>query len=339
MAMKRFRNKALVVGMLSVLAMPAAALAQEAENAETAVEVTDTAKDESESHKVRELKKRVQELEGQLEEQAREHLELMEEVDSLSARQRAIEEGDSISHGYPATDNFLVEPGDGGDVSYTQDAINAQGDSTMVFSYSPSQLYKIYCKLNYLTDIQLKEGEQITFVGGGDTGKWMMDSATVEGTPHIYLKPIARGARTNIIINTTHHTYQVLCNEGDWYNPIIKWSYGSENIMESLAKQAAYDRTVKAVVESPAELTFDYAIRGSADWKPEHVFDDGRKTFIKFGRVPKKLPVLFVREKGHKEAMLVNYHVRQDTFIVERIFGTAELRLEGDTVKIVRTRK
>ena len=109
MAMKRFRNKALVVSMLSVLAMPAAALAQEAENAETVVEVTDTIKDESESHKVRELKKRVQELEGQLEEQAREHLALMEEVDSLSARQRAIEEGDSISRGYPATDSFLVE--------------------------------------------------------------------------------------------------------------------------------------------------------------------------------------------------------------------------------------
>ena len=39
----------------------------------------------------------------------------------------------------------------------------------------------------------------------------LVDASTVEGTPHIYLKPIAKGAKTNIIINTTHHTYHVEC--------------------------------------------------------------------------------------------------------------------------------
>lgn len=333
--MRDLRKKALVLGVLSALALPSGAWAAEPNN-EDAVVVEETKAEGHETHREKELKKRVQELEAQLESQARDQLELMEELDELSSRQRAIEEGASISHGYPANSNYLVEPGDSEYVGYTQDAINAQGDSTMVFSYTPSQLYKIYCKLNYLTDIQLKEGEQITYVGGGDTGKWMLDTSTVEGTPHIYLKPIARGARTNIIINTTHHTYQVLCNEGDWYNPIIKWSYGTENIMGSLAQQAAYDRTVKGVVASPEALTFNYAIRGKADWKPEHVFDDGTKTFIKFSKTPKKLPVLFVKEKGHKEALLVNYHVKQDTFVVDSTFDQGELRLEGETVKIVR---
>ena len=330
------RKKALLLGMLSVLVLPQGAWAAEAESGES-IQAESTAKaEEHESHREKELKNRVQELEAQLEAQAREQLELMEELDELGSRQSAIEEGASISHGYSASSNYLVEPGYSEDVSYTQDAINAQGDSTMVFSYSPSQLYKIYCKLNYLTDIQLKEGEQITYVGGGDTGKWMLDTSTVEGTPHIYLKPIAKGARTNIIINTTHHTYQMLCNEGNWYNPIIKWSYGSENIMGSLKRQAAYDSTVRGVVEAPEELTFNYTVKGNADWKPEHVFDDGRKTFIKFARMPKKLPVLFVRAKGHKEAMLVNYHVKQDTLVVEGTFDKAELHLDGKTVKIAR---
>ncbi len=337
-----WKKNVLVWGTLGVLMLPVGASAQDAANeSSTSQEQAKgaTKQELHESHKERQLRERVQELEAELEEKAREHLELLSEVDELSSRQKAIERGDSLSHGYPATSNYLVEPGYNENLGYTQDAINAQGDSTMVFSYSPSQLYKIYCKLNYLTDIVLKEGEQITYVGGGDTGKWMLDASTVEGTPHIYLKPIAKGAMTNIIINTTHHTYQVLCNEGDWYNPIIKWSYGSENIMKSIASQKAFDRTVSGVVQSPENLSFDYRIRGDASWKPEHVFDDGRKTYIRFSKSFKKLPVLFVKEKGHKEAMLVNYHIKANTLVVERTFSEAELRMDGEKIRITKSGK
>ena len=336
---QNIRKNIAAFSMLGFLMLPIAASAQTVTD-DTSIRQEQTEstnkQNTNESHKERKLREQVQKLEAELEEKAREHLELLAEVDELSSRQKAIERGDSLSHGYPATSNYLVEPGYNENVGYTQDAINAQGDSTMVFSYSPSQLYKIYCKLNYLTDIVLKEGEQITYVGGGDTGKWMLDASTVEGTPHIYLKPIAKGAKTNIIINTTHHTYQVLCSEGDWYNPIIKWSYGSENIMKSIASQKALDRTVSGVVQSPENLSFDYRIRGEASWKPEHVFDDGRKTYIRFSKSFKKLPVLFVKEKGHKEAMLVNYHVKANTLVVERTFYEAELRMDGEKVRITK---
>ena len=339
---QNIRKNIAAFSMLGFLMLPIAASAQTVTD-DTSISQEQTASADkqkiNESHKERKLREQVQKLEAELEEKAREHLELLAEVDELSSRQKAIERGDSLSHGYPATSNYLVEPGYNENVGYTQDAINAQGDSTMVFSYSPSQLYKIYCKLNYLTDIVLKEGEQITYVGGGDTGKWMLDASTVEGTPHIYLKPIAKGAKTNIIINTTHHTYQVLCSEGDWYNPIIKWSYGSENIMKSIASQKAFDRTVSGVVQSPENLSFDYRIRGNASWKPEHVFDDGRKTFIRFSKSFKKLPVLFVKEKGHKEAMLVNYHIKANTLVVERTFSEAELRMDGEKIRITKSGK
>ena len=336
---QNIRKNIAAFSMLGFLMLPIAASAQTVTDDTSIRQEQTTSADKqeiNESHKERKLREQVQKLEAELEEKAREHLELLAEVDELSSRQKAIERGDSLSHGYPATSNYLVEPGYNENVGYTQDAINAQGDSTMVFSYSPSQLYKIYCKLNYLTDIVLKEGEQITYVGGGDTGKWMLDASTVEGTPHIYLKPIAKGAKTNIIINTTHHTYQVLCSEGDWYNPIIKWSYGSENIMKSIASQKALDRTVSGLVQSPENLSFDYRIRGEASWKPEHVFDDGRKTYIRFSKSFKKLPVLFVKEKGHKEAMLVNYHVKANTLVVERTFYEAELRMDGEKVRITK---
>lgn len=322
--------------LAACIAVPGFAMAaeQDAEAVQPQAAAEDSAQEVEPDKKDSELQERIKELEAELLEQNRLANELLDEIDDLHDRQAAIEQGDSLTHGYPATSNYLVEPGWNENVGYTQDAINAQGDSTMVFSYSPSQLYKIYCKLNYLTDIALKPGEPITFVGGGDTGQWMLDTATIDGTAHLYLKPIARNAKTNIIINTTHHSYQMLCEESDWYNPMVKWSYGSEAIMESLARQKQNAALYTATVASTDNLNFDYKIKGDADWKPSRVFDDGQKTIIQFDKKLKNMPVLFLKEKGHKKASLANYKTKNGSIIVERTFKEAELRLGDEVVKI-----
>ena len=56
-----------------------------------------------------------------------------------------------------------------------------------------------------------------------------------------------------------------------------------------------------------------------------------------FDHAIKKLPILFVKEKGKKGAEMVNYKVRNDCFVVDRTFPEAELKLDNETVKI-RTR-
>ena len=71
----------------------------------------------------------------------------------------------------------------------------------MTFRYAPNQLYKIYCRPGYLTDLALRKGETIKFVGGGDTSGWAVNNTTVDGVPHLYIKPIVDGTPdTNIII-------------------------------------------------------------------------------------------------------------------------------------------
>ena len=332
--MKKLRGSVLAGLMACNLMLPNYTMA--AEQTEVPVQVEDSVQEQPkhDSKDEKKLQERIKELERELEAQNQLANDLLEEIDELNDRQAAIERGDSLTHGYPATSNYLVEPGWNDNVGYTQDAVNAQGDSTMVFSYSPSQLYKIYCKLNYLTDIALKPGEPITFVGGGDTGQWMLDSATIDGTAHLYLKPIARNAKTNIIINTTHHSYQVLCEEGDWYNPMIKWSYGTEEIMKSVAQQKLDASLYTTSVFNTDNLNFDYKIKGNAGWKPERVFDDGHKTIIQFGRGMKKMPVLFAREKGHKKASLVNYKTKNNSIVVERTFEEMQLRLDNEIVTI-----
>jgi type IV secretory pathway VirB9-like protein len=88
-------------------------------------------------------------------------------------------------------------------------------------------------------------------------------------------------------------------------------------------------------------LSFGYTISGNMPaWRPLRAFDDGRQTFIEF---PASLgvgeaPPLFVLGPK-KAAELVNYRVKGRFYIVDRLFGAAELRLgtkHQDVVRITR---
>lgn len=264
----------------------------------------------------------------------------LEELKSNSSTATSSEYGGYDNDGHRAMGNsskFLIYPGPSGEVSYTQDAINSQGNSTMVFRYAPNQLYKIYCRMGYLTDLAFRTGEKITFCGGGDTAGWAVNSATVDGVPHLYIKPIVETSDTNLIVTTDHHSYQLLLQTSDWYNPMVVWSYDIEDAGErqNLLARDAQNVTSDLAVFDPEQLHFDYDIKGKGEFRPVMVFDDGQKMFIKFKRLSGRLPVLFGRERGKKMLSMLNYSVKDNCYIVDRVCDEAELRVsEKDSDKI-----
>src|SRR3546814_5317255 len=76
-------------------------------------------------------------------------------------------------------------------------------------------------------------------------------------------------------------------------------------------------------------LNFHYAISGDKPaWRPLRAFDDGRQTFIEFApsiAVGEAPPLFVIGDDG--EAQLVNYRVAGRYYVVDRLFGAAELRL------------
>ena len=121
---------------------------------------------------------------------------------------------------------------------------------------------------------------------------------------------------------------------------MVRWTYGQE-VQEFELKQAAKDDatiTDKLEAISPESLNFNYKVKtkGSAK-EPKMVFDDGNKTYIRFDKTTRKLPALFIREKGHKTVSLANFKVRHNTYILDRLIDEAELRFnETDMVSISR---
>ena len=238
------------------------------------------------------------------------------------------------------TARALVYPnqGNGGSVSYTQDAINSQGNSTMVFTYSPEQLYKIYCRRGYLTDLAFKKGETISFVGGGDTAGWSVSTTTVDGTPHLYIKPVVETSTTNLIVTTNKRSYQLILNTSDWYNPMVSWSYGAEDLTEEkIEKQRSEKlRTGQLGVTAVENLDFSYKCKGSGEYLPERVFSDGQKVYFQFKSLPRHQVPLFVQEKGKKGLTLVTYTQKDNYYICEVPFKKAQLRVgENEIITIL----
>lgn len=228
-------------------------------------------------------------------------------------------------------------------VSYTDEitqdateAITLQGEVS--FFYYPGGLYKIYCKEGNLTDIQLQPGEEIIFIGGGDTVRWVVDKApSGSGSSkqwHVFLKPLKQGIDTNLIITTDRHSYQIKAHSTNWYNPIIAWTYPQEEraafLRQEDNKRKVEEETISLSSVSPEDMNFNYKITskgGNFSWAPKTVFDDGQKTYIKMSdRMPSgEAPALFVKdEKGG--LMLVNYRVKNNYYIVDRLFQEAEMR-------------
>ncbi len=240
----------------------------------------------------------------------------------------------------PNTRAFLVNPGPSKEVSYTQDSINSQGNSTMVFRYAPNQMYKIYCRAGYLTDMAFKKGEQITFVGGGDSSAWTISDTVVDGVPHIYIKPLVDSNTTNLIVNTTKHSYHILLNTSvDWYNPMVRWSYENERNTENMIQRDRDNKISMGTVETPVDaLNFNYSVSGNGADSIARIFDDGKKTWIQFkGRPNDTLPPLFVRRRGNKALQMVTYRIKDSYYMVDMVFDLAELHIsEGDIIKIKR---
>lgn len=220
-----------------------------------------------------------------------------------------------------------------------------------IFTYRPGALYTIYVGAGRQTVIDFQPGEQLTGeVNGSDTVRWLISQVT-SGTDageqvHLVLKAVEPGLTNDLFIATNRRTYLVTARSvADWSMPSVSWQYPMDTWKAQQAV-AAKREAVEPVAVAPDALHFNYDIKGGRySWKPMQVFDDGAQTYI---RMPATLnatdaPALFLIEKG--EPLLVNYRVKGvangtsgPTYIVDRVFDRAELRVGAKQTITIRRR-
>lgn len=203
-----------------------------------------------------------------------------------------------------------------------------------IYPWSEGAVFRLIAAPERVSDIALQPGETLIAVAAGDTARWTVGD-TVSGTgasqrTHIMIKPLAPGLKTNLVITTDRRVYHLaLESSARAAMASIGWTYPGDNLIAiERAADAVRQRTPVAVGLDPAALSFSYVIRGDEPvWRPLRAFDDGRQVFIEF---PATLgqdvapPLFIVGESGTAE--LVNYRVSGRYYVVDRLFGVAELR-------------
>lgn len=219
-------------------------------------------------------------------------------------------------------------------------------NAVQVYPFTPGALYRLYAAPEKVSDIALEPGEKLTAVSAGDTVRWVVGDTTsgagATAQTHILVKPTAVDLKTNVVITTDRRVYHLELESTERsYMAAVSWRYPEDQLVALRGRNEQASETAAQIVADGVtleQLRFRYEITGdSPPWRPLRAFDDTNKVYIEFprridqGEAP---PLFIVGSEG--EAELVNYRVRGRYYVVDRLFGAAELRLGAVPQQIVR---
>jgi type IV secretion system protein TrbG len=217
-------------------------------------------------------------------------------------------------------------------------------NAIQVWPYSDGALYQLYASPGRVSVIALQPGEGLVSVSSGDTARWIVSDTSsgsnAEKRVQILVKPTRADLKTNMVVTTDRRTYllDLVASPSAWMAS-VSWSYPLDKI--TALRSAAAEAQARAPVATDItleQLNFRYAVTGdSPPWRPLRAFDDGAHVYIQFpaaiaqGELP---PLFVVGSQG--DAQLVNFRFKAPYYIVDRLFGAAELRLGGEHADVVR---
>ena len=208
----------------------------------------------------------------------------------------------------------------------------------------------ITCRPMRMTDVALEPGESIMGIHAGDTVRWIFSpSQSMKNglsVSHIVVKPSQPGISTNLLVHTDKRTYNLdfTATENSQYIRGVAFSY-QMNDLTSIFVKSQQNSSGKKALEDELQLGTDgvnfdtlytrYTIidKNRVDWKPDAVFDDGNKTYIRMPLRFSETPAFYIYLD--KKESLSNYRVKGRYYIVDRLFDMAYLKIGNKRVAIV----
>jgi len=217
-----------------------------------------------------------------------------------------------------------------------------------IVDYNPMNVVKLSTFYGVSTHVQFAEGETIQDVAVGDDQAWKV----VPRGNHLFIKPQATNADTNVTVVTSLRTYQFalvvqprpLKDSTAWADPNLIFSLTFRYPDDEAAKAAATAKQlalkaklgeVKAKLSDAAKAgeNIDYWVAGSESISPTAARDDGRFIYLKFTNNRDMPAVYEVDEKGNESLINTNV-IDGNTIVVQRLVRRLMLR-KGDAVASV----
>ena len=174
----------------------------------------------------------------------------------------------------------------------------AYDDRVRMATFVDGEVYQVRTSLTHVTSIEFGPGETIRSIIAGDTEGFLLDG--VPGGQAFAIKPVVRGAHTNITVYTNRRSYYFNVTEGSaptFY--VIRFSY------PEVARDDA-----RAIARQPANHA--YGVSAQAEITPQEIWDDGTFTYFRFA-ANAPVPAIFRWSTGRERS--VNAMAQEDGVI------------------------
>ncbi|MBN3754316.1 TrbG/VirB9 family P-type conjugative transfer protein [Paraburkholderia sp. Tr-20389] len=228
------------------------------------------------------------------------------------------------------------------------DPLTMPGDARIgVFSYSRDQIFRVLTAPLKLTTIELEPGEKlIADPAMGDSIQWEIDDDKMN---HVFIKPHKPDLVNTLHLTTNRREYDftlIASPAGGLFYQTVRFQYPRA----PMTRAAARDDSVGAgavggeratdsgnISVSPDKLNWDYSVDGSAEFKPEVVFDDGHSIWMRMPIKAQTWPVPMY--KDHGDRVVGNFIRRGDFLVFQRLADEIVLVSGKDEVTVTRGRR
>ena len=215
-----------------------------------------------------------------------------------------------------------------------------------VVDYNPLNVVKITTFYGVSSHVQFSDGETIMEVAVGDDQAWKI----VWRANHLFVKPLAHKADTNVTVLTNLRTYQfalvvqpkAIKDSTAWTDPDLIFSlqfrYPSEETSKREAKlneEYVKERLQGAKASQPRRErhNLDYWVAGSEEISPTAAHDDGRFIYLTFSN-NRDMPAVYAVDNDGNEALINTDVIDGNTIVVQRLVRGLILR-KGEAVASV----
>lgn len=200
-------------------------------------------------------------------------------------------------------------------------------------NYDPANVIQLDAVIGIATHIMLEPGETYQYHVFGDSQAY----AFTYKNHHLFFKPTAEDADTNLIVITDRREYSFRLSYSHdrsapaLYKLVMRYPEVEARMKAQAAQKAAVERSLQA---SAGPMNWQaYTRSGDASLAPVHAWDDGRHTWLQFPPETDMPTAYRVTPDGQE--VITNYHMADErTMVLHRTSPRWHLRLGNQVLAI-----
>ena len=208
----------------------------------------------------------------------------------------------------------------------------ANNSKIKIYSYQEDVIYRYVGTYEFQSHIKFQTGEEIKTISMGNTSGWEM----IPSGNRLFLRPLNSRAKTNMTLITNRRLYQFLLDATSAKSFADKdaifearFLYPDDNSGFTVISEDDSSEIID--LSQPEKYNFNYSFSGPDKIAPVKVLDDGEFTYFQFKAKNAEIPAIFYVDSDGYEG-LVNYRVKGDYIVVERVATMFTLRHGTDTI-------